>query len=93
MQSMNLLLVLQALNGIVSLGGKDKVGRNEFCALVEKLEERVLCIGARLAKEDWSSRVVDVFAVSSNGLTVGFHRKLLKICWEAVHVLVESSQN
>lgn len=39
-------------DGVVRLSSQDKVSRNQLSALMDKLEERVLSIGARLAEED-----------------------------------------
>lgn len=56
------MLVLVVLNWVVGLGGKDEVGWDQLGTLVEKLEERVLCVGAWLSEEDGSSGVLDVVA-------------------------------
>lgn len=67
------VLVYVALAWVVALCGQDEIGRDELGALVQQLEEGVLCVGGWLAEEDWASGVVDVFAVAGNGLTVGLH--------------------
>lgn len=46
------LLVQVVVDGVVRLGGQDKVGGDQLGALVDKLEEGVLSVGARLAKQD-----------------------------------------
>lgn len=46
------LLVQVVVDGVVGLGGQDKVGGDQLGALVDKLEEGVLSVGARLAKQD-----------------------------------------
>jgi hypothetical protein len=50
----------------------------------------MLCICAWFTKKDWSSSVIDIFTITSDGLSVGLHRQLLKICWESMHVLIKS---
>ena len=40
-------MVLRVCDGIVRSGGREKVGRDHFGALVQKLIERVLTIGSR----------------------------------------------
>jgi hypothetical protein len=81
------------LNGVVAVDSEDKVSGDELSALVDELEERVLSIGARLAKEDWASSVANVFAVTSDGLAIRLHRQLLEVSWEAVHILVKSKES
>jgi hypothetical protein len=80
-----------SLDRVVALCGEDKIGRDELGSLVDKLEEGVLGIGAWFAKEDGSRRVVHILAVTSDGLSIGFHGKLLEISREAVHVLIETA--
>ncbi|KAF4506004.1 hypothetical protein G6O67_006134 [Ophiocordyceps sinensis] len=46
------LLVKVVGRGVVRLRGEDEVGRDQLGALVHKLEERVLGVGAGLAKEN-----------------------------------------
>jgi hypothetical protein len=46
------LLVKVVANGVVGLGSEDEVGRNQLSTLVNKLEEGVLSVGARLAEKD-----------------------------------------
>lgn len=46
------LLVKVVGNRVVGLSGQDEVGGNQLGTLVNKLEEGVLGVGARLAKED-----------------------------------------
>lgn len=84
------LLVLVVVNWVVALGSQDEVGGNELCALVEKLVEGVLCVGGRLTKQNGASRVLDVVAAASNGLSVGLHGQLLEVGGEPVHVLIEA---
>jgi hypothetical protein len=83
-------LVLVVLDWVVAVGREDEVGGNELCALVEQLEERVLCVGCWFSEKDWTCGVVDVFSITSDGLAVGLHGELLEIGWETVHVLIES---
>ena len=56
---------------------------------MQELEEGVLGVGAGLAEEDGAGGVFDVVAGAGDGFAVGFHRKLLQVGGEAVHVLVE----
>lgn len=46
------LLVQVVVDGVVRLGGQNKVGGDQLGALVDELEEGVLSVGARLAKQD-----------------------------------------
>jgi len=78
------------LNGVVALSSEDEVRRDQLRALVEKLIEGVLCVGCRLTEDDGASGVLDVITATGDGLTVGLHEQLLKICRETVEVLVEA---
>ena len=89
----DLPLMLQALNRIMGFGRKDKVGGNEFGTLVKQLKEGMLCIGARLPEENWASRIVNIFAIAGDGFSIRLHGELLKICGEAVHILVKTVKN
>lgn len=46
------LLVEVVADGVVRLGSEDEVGGDQLGTLVNKLEEGVLSVGARLAEED-----------------------------------------
>lgn len=46
------LLVQVVVDGVVRLGSQDEVGGDELGALVDKLEEGVLSVGAGLAKQN-----------------------------------------
>lgn len=76
-------LVLVVADGIVGLGGKDEVRGDELGALMKELVEGVLGVGGRLAEEDRTGGVLHHGAGTSNGLTVGLHGELLKVCGEA----------
>ena len=52
------LLVKVVRDGVVRLSSKDEIGRNQLGALVHKLEERVLRIGARLAEKNGACSLV-----------------------------------
>ena len=43
---MKVLLVQVVLNWVMTIGSQDEVCWNEFCALMDQLEERMLCICA-----------------------------------------------
>ena len=73
----------------MTLRRKDKIGWDEFGALVQQLVEGVLSVGRRLTKQDSACGDVDKVSTSSYGLAVGFHRELLKICGKTVHVLIK----
>jgi hypothetical protein len=81
-------LVLVAIDGVVGLDGQDEVGGDELGALVEKLEEGVLGVGTGLTEEDGAGGVLHIVSTAGDSLAVGFHGELLKVCGEAVHVLV-----
>lgn len=85
-------LVLVVFDGVVRFGGEDEVCGDELGALVEELVEGVLGVGGGLAEEDGPSGVFYHCAVAGDGFAVGFHRELLKVGWEAVEVLVESTE-
>lgn len=67
------LLVQVVGDGIVRLGSQDEVGGNQLGALVDQLKEGVLSIGAWLAKEDRTGRVLSRSAVRGGGLAIGLH--------------------
>jgi hypothetical protein len=46
------LLVEVVADGVVRLGSEDEVGGDQLGALVDKLEEGVLSVGARLSEKD-----------------------------------------
>jgi hypothetical protein len=50
----------------------------------------MLRVGAWFSKQNWPSRVIDIFAITSDGLSVGLHGQLLEICWEPMHILIKS---
>jgi len=83
------LLVEVIRDGVVALGGKDEIGRDQLGALVDELEEGVLGVGAWLAEEDGAGGVLGRGAVRCDGLAVGLHGELLEVGREAVEVLVE----
>jgi hypothetical protein len=39
-------------DGVVGLGSQNEIGRNQLGTLVNKLEEGVLSVGARLSEKD-----------------------------------------
>ncbi|KAL2273297.1 hypothetical protein FJTKL_04809 [Diaporthe vaccinii] len=84
------LLVQVVGDGVVRLGSQDEVGGNQLGALVDELEERVLGVGAGLAEEDGTGRVLGRSAVRGGGLAVGLHGELLEVGGEAVEILVET---
>src|SRR5690606_39034439 len=74
--------------GVVGLGGGKEVARNQFGALMDKLIEGVLPIGARFTPDDgpclvinWPTGTIDILAVT-------LHITLLEIGGEPVQVLV-----
>ncbi len=78
---------------VVGFGGEDEVCGDELSALVQQLVEGVLGVGGRLAEEDGAGGVLDECVASAgNGLSVGFHGKLLQVGGEAVEVLVKSTE-
>src|ERR1041385_772465 len=66
----------------------DKIAGNQPSALMNKLIERMLAVGPRLAPVDWPRLEVDGPAVKRYMLAVAFHRELLEISTEALQVLV-----
>ena len=61
-------VVLGVRNRVMRRCGREEVGRDEFCALVNKLVERVLSVGTRSAPDD---------RLSKQGLFVR-HRKMTR---------------
>ena len=82
-------LVLATLNRVVGLSSHDEVRWDKLGALVEQLEETVLGVGGRLAKQDGAGGVLDVFTRAGNGLAVALHGELLQVGGESVQVLIE----
>jgi hypothetical protein len=82
--------VLVVINGVVALGSHYEVSGNELGTLVEKLVERVLGIGGRLAEKNGSGSVLDVVTTAGDGLSVRLHGQLLEVSWEPVKILVET---
>src|SRR5688572_7455628 len=76
------------LQGIVRLGGDQKIARNQSRALMNQLVERVLSVRARLAPHDGTGRHIDDVAVAIDALAVAFHIELLKKRWETAQILV-----
>ena len=75
-------------NGIVGFNRGNEVARNELGALMDKLVEGVLPVGARLTPDDRAGRDVDHFAVTVDVFAVTLHIALLKIRGKTVHVLI-----
>ena len=57
----------------------DEVAGDEFAALMQQLEKRMLAIGAGRAPENRVGRVIDGQAVPVGPLAVAFHFKLLEV--------------
>ena len=58
----------------------DELHRDDVCALVQKLIEGVLAVGAGLTEDDGAGHVVDGLAETVDGFAVGLHVELLKVC-------------
>ena len=73
---------------LVRLGGDEEIGRHDLGALVQKLEEGVLAVGAGLAPDDRAGAVFDQPSVAGHALAVRFHVELLQMRGEAREALV-----
>ena len=84
-------LVLVVLDRVVALGSKNEISWDQLGALVQKLKERVLCVGRGLSEDDRSGGVFDIVTTAGDGLAVRFHGQLLEVGRESVEVLVETT--
>lgn len=82
-------LVQVVLDGVVGFGSQDEVGGDQLGALMQQLEEGMLGVGGRFAKEDGTGGVLDIIASAGHSLAVGLHGELLQVCGEAVKILVK----
>lgn len=55
---------------IVALGSKDEISWDELGPLMKQLEERMLSVRGRLAKQDGACRDIDELAAPGNRLAV-----------------------
>lgn len=74
--------------GVVSSSGGNKVGGDEFGALVNELVERVLAVGTGSTPQDRAGLVINPVAILGDELSVRLHITLLEIIGEFVEVLV-----
>ena len=65
--------------GVDRLRRDDEVDRNDIGSLMQKLEEGVLSVGARLAENDRARWSRDGRAGAGDGFAVRFHIELLEI--------------
>lgn len=84
-------LVLVVFNWVVRLCGKNEIRWDQLSTLMNQLEKGMLSIGSWLTKKNNTGLIGDKVGVFGNRLTVRFHRQLLEISWESVHVLVKWS--
>ena len=75
-------------NGVVGVDGRDEVARYEPRALMYKLIESVLPVGARLAPDNRPSGVAHAIPMRSHRFPVALHVALLEVGRESMHVLV-----
>ncbi len=75
-------------NGVVAHCRSQKICRHELCSLVHELIKCVLPVGPRLTPDDRPGLIVNFCAAAVNRFPVALHVALLKICREAMHVLV-----
>ena len=71
---------------VLSLDGGEDIARDDLCALVGKLVERVLAVRSWLAPEDGPRLVVDAVAAAGDVLAIRLHVALLEISCKAAHV-------
>ena len=81
-------ILLAILGGVSRVGEGQEVRRDKAGALVDKLVESVLTVGAGLAPENLARGVVHERTVGAHRFTVGLHGKLLQIGGETVQILV-----
>ena len=80
--------VVVAAQRVERLAERDEVARDEPCALMDELVERVLAVGAGLAPVDRAGVRADVGAVERDRLAVRLHGELLQVRREALEVLL-----
>ena len=73
---------------IQCLAKTDKITRDQFGTLVDKLVKRMLAVSTRFAKIDGPRLIVHTRAVECDTLAVALHRQLLEIGREPFEVLV-----
>src|SRR2546427_11023377 len=73
---------------VVRLHGREKVARNQLRSLVDQLIEGVLSVGAGLAPDDGTRRIVHGQAVAPDALAVALHVALLKVGRKTMQILV-----
>src|SRR5215469_18208398 len=76
--------VMMAANSVQRLGKGDEVARNETCALMDQLIERVLAVGSRLTPVDRTGVLPYRLSIQCDVLAIAFHRQLLKIGGKAL---------
>ena len=69
------------------LAKSDQIARDQLGSLMNKLVERVLPVGARLAPDDRRSLVVYGLAVERHVLAVAFHLELLQVRRKALEIV------
>ena len=67
------LLMLLVLDWVVAFGSEDEVSWDQLRTLVQQLVEGVLGVSGRLAEEDGSGSVLDVFSTAGDTLAVRLH--------------------
>lgn len=69
-------------------GGNDQIQRHDPTALVQKLEKRMLYVGAGAAEQNWTGGIFDELVVFVHRFAVAFHIKLLQITRQIAQILI-----
>ena len=64
-----------------------KIGRDQFCPLVDELEKGVLRVGTRFAPDNRPGLIGHPVPVAVDAFPVAFHHPLLQVGGQAVQVL------
>ena len=74
--------------GIVAYRRCQKIGRHQWCSLMQQLVKGVLAIRAGLSPDDRPGLVGEMLTVPSNRFSVTLHVALLKVRRKPMHILI-----
>lgn len=75
-------------DGIMAQRGSQEIRRDQSRSLMDELVKGMLPVRSRFTPDDRAGLIGHLPAIPAHGLSVTFHVPLLKICREAVHILV-----